>query len=110
MESTTATVIIVVLFALIVIAIIFRFRQSISVQIETWLGSFSAKGSNKQATTSPRRSHIRTGDINSKRDTQLRTQRGDRDYKIGNIRSGQDTIIEDDVVPTDKAPKADPPA
>jgi hypothetical protein len=105
MDNTTATVIVVIIFALIVVAVILRFRQNISVKIKTWLGSFAVDASNQPAPPSPDRPGIKTGKIKAGQDAEVVPQRG-RDIETGDVEAGRDASIRDEV----PAPKADPPA
>lgn len=112
MQTTDAVLIVLILFAIIIVAILIAqpTPRHIKIAIDTLLGKLDIETENEPPPDASRRPHIKARDIEAERDALVRAQRPDRDLEIGNITAGRDATLFDEVVPPDSDPNPEPPA
>jgi hypothetical protein len=116
MQTTDAILIVLILFAIIIVAILIAqpSPRRIKIAIKTLLGDLDVETEDRTDETPPpdasSRPHIKARDIKAKRDALVHSQRGDRNLEFRDLEADRDATIFDEVVPPDSDPNPEPPA
>jgi hypothetical protein len=107
MDTTTAIVLLVILFALIIVAAFLVFRQRGQVKIDTPLGKLDLEASNEPL---PPQAAIKAEDIKSHGGGLLADDETGRGLDVKRVEVQDDVLLSSKPPDPDPDPKADPPA